>query len=50
LIVGLKITELSDRRLDAFDNPARVACRGGNLRVLRETQFLHAIAEQRASR
>lgn len=27
---------LSDRPHDAFDNPAKAACREGNLRVLRE--------------
>ena len=31
---------LSDRRHDAFDNPAKMACRAGNLRVLREAAFL----------
>jgi len=31
---------LSDRQLDAFDNPAKMACREGNLRVLREAAFL----------
>lgn len=30
----------SDRQLDAFDNPAKMACREGNLRVLREAAFL----------
>jgi hypothetical protein len=32
--------ELSDRESDAFDNPAKMACRAGNLRVLREAAFL----------
>src|SRR5881275_1029174 len=32
--------DLSDRELDAFDNPAKMACREGNLRVLREAAFL----------
>src|SRR5713226_5167708 len=31
---------LSDRERDAFDNPAKMACREGNLRVLREAAFL----------
>src|SRR5437660_9091400 len=32
--------DLSDRQHDAFDNPAKMACREGNLRVLREVAFL----------
>src|SRR5204862_4335488 len=32
--------QLSDRPHDAFDNPAKMACREGNLRVLREAAFL----------
>ena len=31
---------LSDREHDAFDNPAKAACREGNLRVLREAAYL----------
>jgi hypothetical protein len=31
---------VSDRRQDAFDNPAKTACRAGNLRVLREAAYL----------
>src|SRR6266851_4173743 len=31
---------LSDRQHDAFDNPAKAACRDGNLRVLREAAYL----------
>jgi hypothetical protein len=31
---------LSDRQLDAFDNRAKMGCREGNLRVLREAAFL----------
>ena len=31
---------LSDRQHDAFDNPAKMACRSGNLRVLREAAAL----------
>ena len=31
---------LSDRRRDAFDNPAKARCREGNLRVLREAAYL----------
>ena len=31
---------LSDRQHDAFDNPAKMACRAGNLRVLREAAYL----------
>jgi hypothetical protein len=31
---------LSDRHHDAFDNPAKMACREGNLRVLREAAYL----------
>src|SRR5438105_1851175 len=34
------MTGLSDRHSDAFDNPAKMACREGNLRVLREGAFL----------
>jgi hypothetical protein len=34
------MTDLSDRRHDAFDNPAKMACREGNLRVLREGAYL----------
>jgi hypothetical protein len=30
----------SDRQRDAFNNPAKAACREGNLRVLREAAFL----------
>jgi hypothetical protein len=33
-------TSLSDRQHDAFDNPAKMACREGNLRVLREAAYL----------
>jgi hypothetical protein len=35
------MTDLSDREHDAFDNPAKMACRAGNLRVLREAQRLY---------
>jgi hypothetical protein len=34
------MTRTSDRQLDAFDNPAKAACREGNLRVLREAAYL----------
>jgi hypothetical protein len=34
------MTDLSDRQHDSFDNPAKMACREGNLRVLREAAFL----------
>jgi hypothetical protein len=34
------MTDLSDRQHDAFDNPAKAACREGNLRVLREAAYL----------
>src|SRR6202165_202619 len=34
------VTEFSARQHDAFDNPAKMACREGNLRVLRETAYL----------
>src|SRR5437016_2448199 len=34
------MSDLSDRQHDAFDNPAKMACREGNLRVLREAAFL----------
>ena len=34
------MTPLSDRQHDAFDNPAKMACRAGNLRVLREAAYL----------
>jgi hypothetical protein len=34
------MSEVSDRRHDAFDNPAKMTCREGNLRTLREAAFL----------
>jgi hypothetical protein len=34
------MTPRSDRQHDSFDNPAKMACREGNLRVLREAAFL----------
>ena len=34
------MTPLSSRQADAFDNPAKAACRAGNLRVLREAAYL----------
>jgi hypothetical protein len=34
------MTDLSDRQHDAFDNPAKAACREGNLRALREAAYL----------
>jgi hypothetical protein len=34
------MTPLSDRQRDVFANPAKMACRAGNLRVLREAAFL----------
>jgi len=34
------MTPHSDRQHDAFDNPAKAACRAGNLRALRETAYL----------
>jgi hypothetical protein len=34
------MTPLSDRQHDAFDNPAKMACRSGNLHILREAAFL----------
>jgi hypothetical protein len=34
------MTNLSDRQRDAFDNPAKMACREGNLRVLRQAAYL----------
>jgi hypothetical protein len=34
------MSNLSDRRADAFDNSAKAACREGNLRALREGAFL----------
>ncbi len=34
------MTEQSDRQHDAFNNPAKMACREGNLRVLREAAYL----------
>jgi hypothetical protein len=34
------MSQLSDRQHDAFDNAAKMACREGNLRVLREAAFL----------
>jgi len=34
------MSPLSDRQSDAFDNPAKMACRAGNIRVLREAAYL----------
>ena len=34
------MAELSDRQRDTFNNPAKMACREGNLRVLRDAAFL----------
>ncbi len=34
------MTDISDRQTDIFDNPAKMACREGNLRVLREAGHL----------
>jgi hypothetical protein len=34
------MSNFSDRRHDAFDNPAKMACRLGNLRVLKEAAYL----------
>jgi hypothetical protein len=34
------MNELSDRQHDAFDNAAKLACRQGKLRALREAAFL----------
>ncbi|HLN30351.1 MAG TPA: hypothetical protein VK395_21595, partial [Gemmataceae bacterium] len=34
------MTSLSNRQSDVFDNPAKMACREGNLRVLRAAAFL----------
>jgi hypothetical protein len=34
-----RMTSLSDRQSDAFDNPAKTASRQGNLRVLREVAY-----------
>jgi hypothetical protein len=34
------MTNYSDRQSDAFDNPAKMACREGNLRALGEAAFL----------
>jgi hypothetical protein len=34
------MSDLSNRQLDAFANPAKAACREGNLRVLREAAYL----------
>ena len=34
------MSSLSDRQHDLFDNPAKMACREGNLRVLREAAYL----------
>ena len=33
------MSHLSDRQQDAFDNPAKMACRSGNLCVLREAAY-----------
>jgi hypothetical protein len=34
------MTDLSDRQHDVFDNPAKMACRQGNLRTLRQAAYL----------
>jgi hypothetical protein len=34
------MAQLSDRRHDAFDSVAKMACRAGNLRALREAAYL----------
>jgi hypothetical protein len=34
------MTDLSDRQHDAFDNAAKMACRHGNLRALRQAAYL----------
>jgi hypothetical protein len=34
------MSNVSDRQHDAFDNPAKMACRQNNLRVLREAAYL----------
>jgi hypothetical protein len=34
------MSDFSDRHHDAFDNPAKMACRAGNLRALRDAAFL----------
>jgi hypothetical protein len=34
-----RITLFSDRQHDAFDNPAKMACREGTLRALREAAY-----------
>ena len=34
------MTPLSDRQHDAFDNDAKMACRQGNLRALREAAYM----------
>jgi len=35
----MKMTSAPDRQHDAFANPAKFACRAGNLRVLREAAY-----------
>jgi hypothetical protein len=37
---GEIVPSLSNRQLDAFDNPAKAVCREGNLRALREAAYL----------
>jgi hypothetical protein len=36
-VIELPMNDLSDRQHDAFDNPAKMACRAGYLRSGRET-------------
>ena len=36
-----RMTSLSDRQSDAFDNPAKMPCREGNCRVFREAASCH---------
>lgn len=33
------MTDVSDRQHDAFDSPAKMACRAGDLRVPREAAY-----------
>jgi hypothetical protein len=35
----MRMIPSSDRQSDAFDNPAKMACREGNLRLLREAAY-----------
>jgi uncharacterized protein (DUF433 family) len=44
------MTHFSDRQHDDFDNPAKMACRAGNLRALREAGYRHCRRRSKINR